>query len=353
MFYPELLTITSSKIPINIINELDTWFAFLTRTEKNLITASKLSIKLGIDYTIASALLNKCCEIGLLEKYYAIKCPLSGCETTIASIKENELYEKLEEINYCYACDNYIQPTLDDIFIIYKLIKNPTNSPDKIKKKLNKQLNSKPSERSLKDDIQANVFSVNDILYAPSDTEIAELRKLYKEIDIQYSTTKETGDALELFSLFLLKLVKCFKVAKDIRSKTNQFDVLIRNTMLIKSTILEEFGSHLIVECKNEKKKPDNTYYHKLIGVLQKSDSRFGIVFSKLPPTSTCNIIARETFLKDKIIVINIDYDDMNNVSFGGMNFLDMIDAKVLNVKINPTKDIAKSSLFSSPAVQN
>ena len=99
-----------------------------------------------------------------------------------------------------------------------------------------------------------------------------------------------------------------------VRTSTNQIDCTVRKDYFIPLTVYKELGSIVKAEGKNEpKKRPGNGYYHKLYGILNTSKSleeqSVGIIFSRLSATKTCFDLARQYFFKDKIIIINIDYD--------------------------------------------
>jgi hypothetical protein len=169
---------------------------------------------------------------------------------------------------------------------------------------------------------------------------------LFDNLTLEYKTTKEKGDSLEKLAIELLNSVKCFTATKEIRTPTNQLDCTIKNTISIAPSIFNEIGCFFVAECKNEKKKSNNTYYHKLNSILMQIGGRFGILFSYRNATSTCAMLAREYFLINKIIIININYEDMKKIIVNDYNFLDMIHAKIMNVKINPTNNIEETSLF-------
>lgn len=131
MFFQELSELSKMGFSIELIKQIDIWFAFLPDFEKETITASKVSSKIGLDFTICETLLKKLKQMGLLEENYIIICP--ECEREIEIISKNEVLDKLESINYCYKCDKEIEITLSDIYISYKLIKGPTSSEEELR----------------------------------------------------------------------------------------------------------------------------------------------------------------------------------------------------------------------------
>lgn len=348
MFYPELLTIVNDLFSLELIEELDTWLATLPKSHKDKITASKVSIKFDLDFNISVALLDECCAIGLLKKKFAIICP--NCELVLKVTDENNIYDDLSNIDYCYNCEETsLGFTYENILILYSLVKKPTNNPDKIKSLIKKKtgINKNQSVHdTLKDLMVKSDYTANFIFYNPTKEELNKLKQLLDNVTITYKNTTEKGNALENLAEYILSLVKVFSVSRSVRTPTNQLDVVIRNKLVINSSVIQMMGTHCIVECKNEKEKPDNTYYHKLYSILHNANSRFGIIFSLQPSASTCKTIAREKFLLTKTIIINISYDDLLEIINNNRNLLDVIESKALEIQINPTKPLLESGLF-------
>lgn len=131
MFFYELSELSKSGFSEELIKQIDSWLAFLPTFEKESITASRVSSKLGLDFTICETLLIKLKELGLLEENYIIICP--ECEREIEIISKEELVDKLNEVNYCNKCDEEIELSTDDIYRSYKLIKAPTASEEELR----------------------------------------------------------------------------------------------------------------------------------------------------------------------------------------------------------------------------
>lgn len=341
MFYPELSELRDGSL-FDIVDKLDEWLAFLPEQEQNKITVSKVSIKLKIDYNIANALLDKCVELKILEKLFAITCP--NCEHVLKITDAKNLYEEVISLSYCYSCDKEnLQITGDNIIIIYKLIKKPTNSPDNIRKQAYEKLGlSEESDNIFQDNLNFSILNgkcnPNSFFYNPSNNQKAELINLYEKLDGTFSTAKFQGDALEDVALYLLNIVKCFQATKKAKTSTNQLDCFVRNNLFIKSSVLEELGAFFVCECKHEKDaNVPNTYYHKIIDIisLMKSphEKGFGIIFSIKPPTQPCYIISRETFLQKNIVVINICKTELEEIIKSNHNLLDLIERKIIEVK--------------------
>lgn len=348
MFYPELSSIENYKMFSAVIDELDTWLATLPSSEQDKITTSRFSIKFNIDYELAEMLLEKCCELGILVKQFALTCP--ECEHVLKISSEDKLYEDLVSITDCYACDAsdiVIDP--NSIYVLYKLIRKPTNSPDKLKTLFDEKLNNKErtkSESSYAKQLEKNFANPNKVFYSLDDMKQKKLVELLLELKQKHKNTKAHGDVLEDLAVELLNTVKCFNATKGIRTPTNQIDCTVRNCTALSSSVFDEIGSFFIAECKNEKDKAGNTYYHKLSDILRPMGGKLGILFSVEDVTSTCSIIARENFLDSKIVIININYKDLERIIKDRYNLLDLIQAKILTVKINSTKPLQDTQMF-------
>ena len=99
------------------IKNLESYFGSLIGGAKNNITVSKLSKALNLSPQLASIVLTKCKEIGILNVFYTIRCPECGMlikkVDSIADIPS----EKFE----CYGCNEEIEVEPGDIEIIYAL----------------------------------------------------------------------------------------------------------------------------------------------------------------------------------------------------------------------------------------
>jgi len=349
MFYPELLQIRNYKMFANIIDEIDTYFAFLPLRQKDKISASTVSVQLGIDYSIVESLLEACCGLGILYKQFAIRCP--ECGGTLKITDSDNLVSDISSIKDCYMCDEEnITVTKEDIYILYKLVKGPSNSPDKIKKHADELFdNNGPlsSGTTIKKQIEDNIINPNDLFYRPKPNEKKKLKELFAGLKSNFKNTTDQGNSLNDLAIYLLNLVKCFTASKVIHTPTNQFDCTVANKLCLRPSILEDIGSFFIVECKHEDEKPGNTYYHKIMNILRLNHMKFGMIFSMKEITKPCVIIAHENYLNSEILVISISYDDLNRIVNDDINFLEIVASKVLQVKTNLTTDLDKTGLFN------
>lgn len=349
MFYPELLGIGNNGALSDIIDAIDTYLGLLPSSQQDKISAVNVSVQLKIDFNIAESILEACCRIGILEKQFEIRCP--ECEGTLKITDSDHLIKELNQLKNCYICDSEnITVKNDYIFILYKLVKKPTNSPDKLKKYADSLFGNKVGNTNgspINDQIEKKLLDPNRLYYHPVDDEINELKHLYESLTVSFDNTTEQGNALNDLAIYLLNLVECFRATEVVRSTTNQFDCTVYNTACITPSVLEDIGSYFVVECKHEEQKPNNTYYHKIMDILRLNHLKFGIVFSMLPITKTCNIIARQSFLDAKIIVVNIYYKELHDIIYDDVNFLELIACKMAEVKLDPTTKLENTNLFT------
>jgi hypothetical protein len=168
MFYPKLLEVNELEFLGDLINAIDKWFAFLTNSERESITASKLASKFGIDYTIADSLLMKITDLGILEEVFIIECP--ECELPLVSSTKNKLVDDINSLNHCYRCNKDIVLTFDNVIVAYKLIEMPSASESELREYTQKLLGleNKISFRDRLDEhIKNGGKDINDFFTCP------------------------------------------------------------------------------------------------------------------------------------------------------------------------------------------
>ena len=177
------------------------------------------------------------------------------------------------------------------------------------------------------------------------------MKEYYEHLDENFENKTQQGSALEELAELILKCTKGFYVTRKIKTGTNQLDCTVRNDYDIKLTVYNELSSILVVECKNEKGIPGNTYYYKLQGIIQRSTEKgergIGILFSRDKIASTCKQIARDFFVLNNIILINFCDLDLNEI-VNGFNFLVKLQEKIQTVKYDIRTDPKKHKLYKS-----
>lgn len=353
MYYPELSDLISKIGSKETIEKLDKYFAFLPNKSSSVITASNIASKLELDYSIIEILLKKIYELGIIDKVYIVECP--ECGRIILTCNKKELLERIENLDFCIKCKNDIKITAEDIFVEYRLVKSPNIDSSDIAKETEKLLGGIKEDvddsAMLRKLFEKNKENPHDFFYNPSIETKQRISDLYISLDAEHTTTKAKGDSLEGLVKELFNIPYGMKTTETIKTGTNQIDCTVRNDFAIPLTVYNELGSIFKIECKNEpNKKPNNTYYQKLYSIINRSknpcEQSVGIIISRLPPTDPCNQLAREFFLRDNVIIINICNEDLNKLIYNNTNLLDLIQEKIQYVKNDISTTPEKHKLY-------
>lgn len=99
------------------IQRLETYFSSLIGGATKNITVSKTVKALDISPQLASRVLTKCKEIGILKVFYTIRCPECG----MLIKKVDSIADIPSKPFECYGCNEEIEVGPSDIEIIYAL----------------------------------------------------------------------------------------------------------------------------------------------------------------------------------------------------------------------------------------
>jgi len=342
MYYQTLLTL-NKKYGEDIIQKYDSWLYNLPKREDDRISIGKVSNELQIEFVIAKNILEDSVMLNILKHRYAIRCPECGHVIEIVSIED--LYDKIKMIDICDACENEdIIITDEDIQVLYKKIEDGPK-PEKQEKKLN-EITKLSLNDTLKGFIEDKIIKANDIFYKPTPEEKENMVNLFNKIGEKSKNTTEQGNQLRNLAEYILRRVKLFEAA-NIRTATNELDCVVKNKLCFAEPyFINDLGSIIIVECKNEKKKPNNTYFLKLQGLLKMYKAKSGIIFAIQRPTKVVQHIANTNFLIDRTILISIDFDELRKVVYEDLNFLDLLENKILSLRTDATTYIDDNKVF-------
>lgn len=345
MFYKQF-----SKI-IDILNRefvenFDYWLATLPRNNQKNITVSVVSSRLEVKYSLAEAILNFAEREKILEKYYLVRCP--DCDYNLCTIKKDEIADILINRLYCDECEEDKDITSDDIYTAYKVILQPDVTEDEIGRAIEKRLNQ--SERTELNFIKADSLSNDRIslyeaFYNPSESAYLRFEELRRKLDLNYGkNTTEKGKALEILILDIFNQIKYVRGTNDVKTKTNQFDcTLLCSVNTTYLSVFNYLSPCFIIECKNEKKKPDNNYTNKLESIMETSNAQLGIVFGRKDATTTCFSISREHYLikkdshKQQIVITCYD-KDLEYIIDKRVNLLQYLEFKIFQITNNSPK---------------
>ncbi len=347
--YYQVLSNLDKQYNTNLIEKYDKWFFNLSKSEEEKITINKLANALAVEFDLAKELLEESVKINILERRYAIKCP--ECDHIISIVTIDELYDTINSINSCDACETENLEIDDtDIQIIYKKkIKDVflcEEQTEYIIKKISNEIKKKQDD-TLKSYLDNKLINPNDIFYNPTEEERRRLKELFMLIGKKSKNTTEKGEQLRVFTEYLLRLVKIFESA-NLKTRTNELDCVVKNKVKFIGIphFLNDIGFYFIVECKNEKKKPNNTYILKLKGILDTCNKKCGVIVSIMEQTKDSKILANKFFLAEKLHLININYKDLENVVYNNLNFLDLFENKIMEVELDTTTSIINNEVF-------
>lgn len=108
--------------------------------------------------------------------------------------------------------------------------------------------------------------------------------KMCDEID-NYKNAKEKGNKLEDLVYFLIDNTPIFEGYRNLRTSTNEVDIVIRlndlGKMMLANNLIDLKSNEIIIECKNyDKRKIDVTWVGKFCSLLLQSPARVGILIS-------------------------------------------------------------------------
>lgn len=328
------------------IEKLDEFFRSQVGGAADSITVSKLKKAIEVSTVVASKVLTKCKEIGILHASYAIRCP----ECNMLIKKVDSISDIPKDKFECYSCEEEIEITLTDIEIIYSIIDKSVflNGQQSV-------INS-PARAVVQEDSMESIFlagGCNQYFFAPTDEQYNELERMYNAVTSRRGTTKNVGDTLENLTINLFNLCSAFKAA-GIRTSTNQIDCCVTNKMYIPYGVLNITGGRFFIECKNESKTPSGGYMSKLHSIIMNSNAggksdciKFGIIVSKKKGPLTFKSLAIKEYLSNGIVMINIYGDEIKELIQHKGNLLELIERKASEIMLDATTDLKEAGLYS------
>ena len=328
-----------SLILSNNANHQPTMNFLLNISVGSFVTISNFSIKTGIDYLECIKVLEELSKSGFLEKWLAFRCP--ECGLLLKTVKPEDY---AIESQYCTHCDMDVDIVSDSVEVLFKVVNNPFATGQENKTIIPEH--SSALKNSSLETFLKNGGNFNSELFCPSDEEYQMLAEKFNNIFKPHSTTKGKGDSLESLVLSLFRCCKIFKATDKIRLADNQIDCFIRNKCLIPFISQICTNDFFVIECKNEQGTPGITYFNKLHSILINNSLQFGIIISKKRAAKTLNSFAHKIFLQNKMIMINLDCDDIERIIIDKVNLLECLERKIAEVKFNASADLIKLGLF-------
>ena len=337
MFYKQFLKVTET-FNQDFVENFDYWLATLPSNNQKNITASVVSARLEVNYSLAKEILKYSEEEKILEKYYLVKCP--NCDYSLGVITKDEIADYLQESTYCDDCDEDKNISIKDIYTAYKVVLKADVTEEDITRAIKEKLNegrNKAKNFCEADSLENDTSTLYEAFYNPSESAYKKFDELRKALDEDYDcNTTAKGASLETLIVEIFKQIKHVKGTTEVKTQTNQFDCTLRVGM--RTTYLSVFNylaPYFIIECKNEKKKPDNTYVNKLESILATNEAKVGIVFGRINATKTCFQISREHYLVKGKIVITCCDEDLAYILDKRVNLLEYVEFKIFQVTAN------------------
>lgn len=338
-----LYSILIANFPKEKADSLFSYFTSLSENAAHSITISKAAAVLGESLEAASRMLNLCRDLGILVTSFALRCP--ECGMLIYRYKD---FSELPDDNFtCYNCQTENEISIDNIEVLYEVESSFFPEGQSAIELSLPMMQIAPSDAL---SFLLKSGSINSLLFSPSDNEYRELKELYSSVLSPTKTTKAKGDSLEVLCLKLFSLVKIFKCS-PIRTKNNQIDLYVRSLV---ESFLPYLGSRIVIECKNEKRSPDNTYFHKLVGIIRgingKTSSivKLGIIVSQKSPTKTIHNLAVIEYASSGLVIISITIKEIDDIINGRKNLLEMIERKHEEIITNAASDLTHTGLFEA-----
>lgn len=342
MFYKQFSIIIDVLNP-EFVENFDYWLATLPSNNQKNITASVVSSRLGVKYSLAESILKFAEKQKILEKYYLIKCP--DCDYNLETVTKDELADALINPIYCDECNEEKHISLDDVYTAYKVILQPEVSEDEIARAIEKRLNQGDGTNinfSKADSLANDKNTLYEAFYNPSESAYDKFKELRNKLDSDYGkNTTAKGKALEVLVLAIFNQIKGVRGTNDVKTETNQFDcTCLSGINTVYPSVFSYMSPYFIIECKNEKKKPDNTYTNKLLSIMDTNEAQLGIVIGRKDATEPCFTISREHYLKHmdsrkQQIIITFSDDDLKNIIDQKINLLEYLEFKIFQITAN------------------
>ena len=344
MFYKPFSAIMEVFNP-EFVKEFDYWLATLPRHKNRNITASLVSSIFKVRYAQAEGILKFANNQGILKKYYLVRCP--DCDEILEEVDQSQVADILITPIYCEECEEEKNISPRDIGIAYKVIQKPNVSDDVIEREIEKKIDRLCGDQvnfQIADSIENNPEELYDAFYNPDESAYQTMREMRKNLDGDYRNTTEKGKVLEQLVLRIFSEIKGVHASNDIRTETNQFDCTCLSNMHFSiPSVYDYLCPYFIIECKNEKKKPDTTYCNKLIGILDTNAAKLGIIFARKEAAVTCYRLSRDHYLRSMNsnkpqIIITFSDKDLSYIIDDKVNLLHYLNFKIMTVTADAPK---------------
>lgn len=168
----------------------------------------------------------------------------------------------------------------------------------------------------------------------------------------------EKGKIFERLLGIVFRRFQIGSVESDFEAGDNQIDHEFKFMDLYTTNFVQQVGSTIVCECKNEKSPVNVTYVSKLVELCETRKSKLGIFFSIVGLTGKGWIFAegkrKKNFLKHEIAIISFTFDEIKQLSkVGSTNFYSLLKRKYqqlideVDEDLDDIKNYPKEDLYS------
>jgi len=342
MFYKQFLKITD-VFDEHFVDKFDFWLTTLSDSESKTISVSAVASRFEVKYGLANEIVKFAEREGILKKRYLVLCNNEDCEFFYDEFDVEEFIRVLGTEGYCHNCGNEFVISYENTIVVYKREKEPNVPESQIQNEIVKRIRNNESVRNfnLADSLVTRLNEIYDLFYSPEESAYNEMEKLKDKLDDEYPNTTLKGQAYEKLALHMFKAIRTFSGTNKLRTYTNQFDCTIKCPLTIECLwIFQRLSPYFVVECKNEKTTPSNTYFHKISDIMATNEAQVGIVFSRKPPSDEDIQIAYQQYLVNRNLprqryLLSISDKDLEALIMNRVNLLEFLDFKIIELTTN------------------
>lgn len=342
MFYKQFLKITD-VLDEKFVDAFDFWLATLSKREAKTISISTIASRFEVKYGIAEAIVKFAEKEGILKKRYVVLCGNEECDFFYGEFEADEVVNLLGTTGYCHNCSQEFAISYENTVVVYSKEKEPNIPESKIQEEIEKRIkcDENSGNFTLADSLANHINEVYDLYYSPEESAYKKMEKMKKELDNNFPTTTLKGQAYEKLVLCMFQQIKTFEGTDGLRTYTNQFDCIIKCPIATSyPSIFQKLSPYILIECKNEKSTPSNTYFHKLSDIMATDDAQIGIVFSRKPPSIEDMQIAYYQYLNNRNLpkqryLLSMSDKDLIAIIDGRANLLEYLDFKLIELTTN------------------
>lgn len=191
--------------------------------------------------------------------------------------------------------------------------------------------------------VDEKIKKVDDLLSLNSD-ELKEYQDLladFKRTNSSSASTEDKGKSLESIVSFILNKSVVFEIYENVRTSTNEVDLLIRFNRrgnYLSAQGLLSFEPNFLCECKNYNKSIDVTWIGKFYSLIKVSKNSLGILFSYHGLSGNgwnhASGLVKKIYMSDEksIKIIDFNINDFEKIA-NGESFISLISNKILNLE--------------------